>query len=92
MQISNRSERNLHFFRACAWQSKTYDAENSYFHLLVGTTANRIVEVSFRTDEATNILDLEVEAVVQGHAGSVLAVCEVPSADQVSFVLFTRFI
>ena len=53
-----------------------------YFHLLVGTTSNCVAEVSFRTDESTNILDLEVETAVQGHAGAIGAVAEVPGADQ----------
>ncbi len=59
------------------------DGDGRYFHLLVGTTTNCVAEVSFRTDESTNILDLEVEVLVQGHAGAVVAVAEVPSADQV---------
>ncbi len=65
---------------------KTYSEKeeegSKYFHLLVGTTSNRIAEVSFRTDSSTNILDLEIDTLVFGHAGSVLSVAEVSNMDQ----------
>jgi len=68
---------------------RTYRVEDAeegarrYFHLLAGTTSNCVAEVSFRTDGvSTAIHDLEVETLVQGHAGEVMALADVPSADQ----------
>ena len=56
---------------------------SSYYHLLAGTTTNSIVDVSFTVVPGqSEIAAVELEVLVQGHAGEVRDVRAVPDADK----------
>ena len=59
------------------------DNGNRFFHMLVGTTANCIVDVSFKVGvDSTDILDLEFESLVQGHQNDIRDLVEVPETEK----------
>ena len=56
---------------------------SSYYHLLAGTTANSIVDVSFTVvPDKSEIESVELEVLVQGHAGEIRDVRAVPNEDK----------
>ncbi len=65
---------------------KNYSANEDgrrFFHLVVGTTANCVVEVSFRISPEVNAIeDVEVETLVHGHGGEVNSVAAVAGQDK----------
>ena len=56
---------------------------SSYYHLLAGTTANSIVDVSFTVVKGkSEIESMELEVLVQGHSGEIRDVRAVPNEDK----------
>ena len=70
-------------------QSRRFSADDDgarFYHLVVGTTSNNIVEASFNIgkdgDDSTNIAEVEFETIVQGHGDEVRDVVDIARSDK----------